>query len=237
MAELEIESLHFTNPSMRSFNLDISAVIGPEVDIGWISCVTVSIFYRRVLIGKKTLRNKYINPDEEGNVEIHLENLKILNMLGFKAFIQRLMPKTGVIPQNKDQTSITATLDHDESGHKLSVAIDLNDTSSVSISDVDLQRVDRTVTLKFRASSPNPVDLPFGYCRFSLKKDGAHLVSLEGYFDILPGNSDVTLEGDTETDNLELSGTAILKGVCALDNEHNWLAHAIRLFEMEVKLG
>ncbi|KAL7963588.1 hypothetical protein V8C34DRAFT_319319 [Trichoderma compactum] len=220
----------------RCFNLEIDAIIDPELDIGWVSHVTVSLFYRRRLIGEKTRRNTYINLDEDNQTSISLQGLKIRDMIGFKAFIQRLMPKSGIIRQREGQNSITATVDKDENGHNLSVAIDLNDISSVSITNIDCQVTDEKVELTFRVLSLNPVDLPFGYCKFSLKKDETLLASLEGHFDILPNSCDITLTGNYEAATVELAGTAILKGVLAFDHAGSWIDRALQLFEVEVKL-
>lgn len=220
----------------RSFDLEISAIIDPELDIGWISNVTVSLFYRRRLIGEKTRRKTYIIPDEDNKEYIRFQGVKIRDMIGFKAFMERLMPKSEIIRQGEGQTLITAAVDKDENGHNLSVAIDPNDISSVTISKVDCQVADQALTLTFRVSSSNPVDLPFGYCKFSLKKDETLLASLEGHFDILPDYCDITLTGDCEATTVKLAGTAILKGALAFDHAGSWIDRALQLFEVEVDL-
>ncbi|KAL6832446.1 hypothetical protein V8C40DRAFT_284287 [Trichoderma camerunense] len=236
MAEIQIDDLNFTNPSMRSFNLAVTATIDPKLDIHWISNVTVSLFYRRRLIGEKTRRNTYFILDEENQTCISLQGLKIRDMIGFKAFMQRLMPKSGIIRQKEGETSITAAVDRDENGHNISVAIDLNDVSSVSVSNVNCQLVDQEITLTFSVSNWNPVDLPFGYCRFSLTKDKTLLASLQGHLDILPNSSRITLTGHYEATTVKLAGTAILKGVLAFDHAGTWIERALQLFEIEVKL-
>ncbi|KAL7781990.1 hypothetical protein V8C43DRAFT_327536 [Trichoderma afarasin] len=236
MAEMKIDTLHFTNPSMSSFDLQITAIIDPELDIGWISNVTVSLFYRRRLIGEKTRRKTYIIPDENNKEYIHFQGVKIRNVIGLKAFVQHLMPKSGIIRQREGQKFITAVVDKDENGHNLSVAIDLNDISSVTISKVDCQVADQAVTLTFRVSSSSPVDLPFGYCEFSLKKDETLLASLEGQFDISPQYRDITLKGKCEATTVKLAGTAVLKGVLAFDHVGSWIDRALQLFEVEVDL-
>ncbi|KAL6826900.1 hypothetical protein J3E69DRAFT_380231 [Trichoderma sp. SZMC 28015] len=236
MAEMTIESLHFTNPSMRSFNLGITAIIEPELDIGWISHVTVSVFYRRRLIGEKTRRNTYIIPNEDDVACINLQGLKIRDMIGFKAFMQRLMPKSGIIRQKKGDASITAAVDKDENGHNLSVAIDLNDISSVSVSDLSCQLVDQKIMLSFTVLCANPVNLPFGHCKFSLKKDEVLLASLEGNFEFAADSCYIYLEGSCEATTVKLKGTAVLKGVQAVDYYGTWIDRAIQLFELDVKL-
>lgn len=198
--------------------------------------MTVSLFYRRRLIGEKTRRKTYIIPDEDNKEYIYFEGVKIRDMIAFKAFMERLMPKSEIIRQGEGQTLITAAVDKDENGHNLSVVIDLNDISSVTISKVDCQVADQTLTLTFRVLSSNPVDLPFGYCKFSLKKDGTLLASMEGHFDILPGSCDITLKGDCEATTVKLAGTAILKGVLAFDHAGSWIDRALQLFEVEIDL-
>ncbi|PNP50845.1 hypothetical protein THARTR1_08466 [Trichoderma harzianum] len=220
----------------RSFDLKITAIIDPELDIGWISHVTVSLFYRRRLIGEKTRRNTYIILDKNNEACISLQGVKIRDMIGFKAFMQRLMPKSEIIRQKEGQTFITAAVDKDDNGHNLSVAIDLNDISSVSISNVDCQATDEEVELTFKVLSLNPVDLPFGYCKFSLTKDETLLASLKGHFDIFPDYCDIDLTGTCEATDVKFAGSAILKGVQAFDHAGSWIDRAIQLFEVEIKL-
>lgn len=173
---------------------------------------------------------------DKNEARIKLQGFEILDMMAFRAFMQRLMPKSGIVRQKEDDTSITATLDKDESGHNLSMAIDLNDISSVSITNVNCQLNDQKVTLRFDVVSWNPVELAFGYCEFSLEKDGMLLASLEGHFDILPDNCNITLTGDCDATSVNLFGNATLKGVQAFDHPDNWIARAIQLFEVEVNL-
>ncbi|UKZ54754.1 hypothetical protein TrVGV298_008566 [Trichoderma virens] len=55
----------FTKPSMRTTNLDIRVSIGPEVDIGWVSSITASIFYGNALIGEATQEDTFLeSPDQ-----------------------------------------------------------------------------------------------------------------------------------------------------------------------------
>ncbi|KAL6698918.1 hypothetical protein J3F84DRAFT_405855 [Trichoderma pleuroticola] len=192
MAEMKIDTLHFTSPSMRSFDLKITAIIDPELDIGWISHVTVSLFLPSTPYCQKSSVRKKAK---------HL------------------------LPPHKD-----------DNGHNLSVAIDLNDISSVSVSNVDCQATDEEVELTFKVLSLNPVDLPFGYCKFSLTKDETLLASLKGHFDIFPDYCDIALAGTCEATDVNFAGTAILKGVQASDHAGSWIDRAIQLFEVEIKL-
>ncbi|KKP07413.1 hypothetical protein THAR02_00475 [Trichoderma harzianum] len=219
----------------RSFNLEISATTNYDVDIGWISHATVSLFYRRRLIGEKTLRDMHILPDENNEVEIKLDGLNIQNMIGFKTFIQRVMPETKATRQKEGKPSITAALDNDENGHELSIAIDLSTMSSGSILRPVIKLVDGKVQISFTTSSSNPVDMPFGWCQFILKKGKKILAFMDGHFDIQPDTCDIIMEGDAIATKAEFSGMGVLKGFKTYDS-NSWLAHAIRLFEIDVNL-
>ncbi|KAL7912797.1 hypothetical protein GGI35DRAFT_491228 [Trichoderma velutinum] len=236
MAEMKIDRLHFTNPSMRSFNLEIVTTIDPELDIGWISHATISLFYRRRFIGEKALRDMHIIPDEDNEAKIMLEGFEIRNMIGFRAFIQRLMPETKINRQGKGQSLITAELENDENGHELSIAIDMSTMLNDSILRPTIKLVDGRVKVSFTTSSSNPVDMPFGWCQFILKKGKTILAFLNGHFDIQPDTCDIIMEGDSMATKAAFSGMGILKGFKTYDNNNTWLAHAIRLFEIDVNL-
>ncbi|KAL7944421.1 hypothetical protein V8C42DRAFT_358536 [Trichoderma barbatum] len=236
MAEMKIERLHFTKVSMKSFSLEVTAVIDPEVDIGWISDMTISLVYGRRLIGEKVLRDTHIIPDETNKVELMLEGFEIRNMIRFKTFIENAMPETKVTTQKNRRSSIMATLETDDNGHELSIIMDMASMSKTTILHPKIHIVDGKVRISFTTSSSNPVDLPFGWCQFLLKKDKKILAFLDGHFDIQPDKCEILMEGDAMVPNADFSGTGILKGFKTYDNSTSWLAHAIRSFEIEVNL-
>ncbi|KAL6871160.1 hypothetical protein J3F83DRAFT_772875 [Trichoderma novae-zelandiae] len=239
MGEFAIDRLLFTSPTMRAFNLEITATIDPEVDVPWNSRVTVFLFHRHRLVGKKTLRKTYIIPDEKNEAKIRLESLKISNLIALKAFFQNLMPKNGISQEESAGLCVTAALDHDENGHELSISIDLDYMSMLSVHCLDFKRCDESVRLSFNMSSPSPVDMDFGYCQFILKKDKEVLAFLDGHFTIQRGDCAVVMEGDVDlsVDYKLFEGTGTLTGFKTYAHNNTFLAHAIRLFKMQVKLS
>ncbi|KAH0494346.1 hypothetical protein TgHK011_000968 [Trichoderma gracile] len=244
MEEFKIDKLHFTTPTMRAFNLDISATIDPEAEIPWNSRVTVSLFHRHRLIGKKTLCDTYIIPDEDNEVTIRLESLEILNLVALKAFFENLMPKNGITQEESAGLTVTAALDHDDNAHddnahEFSIAIDLDYMAMLSISCLNFKRCDESIRINFKMSSPNPVDINFGECQFVLKKDKETLAFLDGQFAIHKGEYAVVMEGDIDfsVDYKLFAGTGTLTGFKTYDHNNSFLAHAIRLFKVQVKLS
>ncbi|KAL7937489.1 hypothetical protein V8C35DRAFT_331234 [Trichoderma chlorosporum] len=236
MSEMEIERLHFTRPYMRSFDLEITAIVDAEVDIGWISNVTVSLVHRRCLIGEMALRDMHIIPNEENEAKIKLEGFQIQNMNKFKAFTESVMPAIKIKRQKRGQSPTMAILETSNYGHDLYITIDMSDMPRASILKPTITLSNRVVRIDFMTSSSNPVDLSFGSCRFVLKKDKTVLAFLDGYFEIQPDKSEFVIEGDSMAPSTEFSGTATLKGIATDENNSSWLAHAIRLFKMEVDL-
>ncbi|KAL6809047.1 hypothetical protein GGI42DRAFT_350531 [Trichoderma sp. SZMC 28013] len=237
MAEMKIDSLHFINPSFRSFNLEITGVIDPELDIGWVSLVTVSLLHQRRRIGEKTLYDMHIIPNEKNDVTIKLEGFQIQSMVRFKDFALKLMPKLKANRQKSKQAPVMAQLDTDDNGHELFISIDLGHMLETSILNPTVQLIDKRIRIGFQISSSNPVDLTFGWCRFQLKKDKTVLAFLDGHFDIQPDKCEIVMEGVLEITDPVFSGKAVLKGVKTYDNSKSWLALAIQAFEMEVNLN
>ncbi|KAL7821423.1 hypothetical protein V8C44DRAFT_362913 [Trichoderma aethiopicum] len=239
MQEFEIDTLRFSSPTMRASNLEVFAIIDPEVDVGWASRVTVSLFHRQRLIGERTLRNTYIIPDEKDRAEITIESFKIRNMIPFKTFFQNLMPRSDLIQETAADVAVTAALDHHENGHELSIAIDLSDMSRISIGCLELDRgVDR-IRLSFFLASSSPIDIDFGSCQFMLKKGKEILAFLDGRFAIRPGGLPIFMEGivDGDVDGAWFDGMGSLTGFKTHEHNNSFLAHAIRLFEIQVKLS
>ncbi|TFB04661.1 hypothetical protein CCMA1212_002989 [Trichoderma ghanense] len=222
----------------EAFDLEISATIDTEVDVPWNSRVTVFIFHRHRVIGKKTLRDSYIIPDENNKVRIRLESLKIRNLKAFEAFFRNMMPKDGITQEEEVSLCVTAALDHDNNGHEFSIAIDLDHISKLSVDCLDFQRCDESVRISFNMLSPSPVDLDFGHCRFILRKGKETLAFLDGYLIIQQGHYEIDLEGDIDrgVDRKLFAGTGTLAGFKTHEHNNSFLAHAIRLFEIQVKL-
>ncbi|KAL7822535.1 hypothetical protein V8C26DRAFT_248646 [Trichoderma gracile] len=239
MEEFKIDKLHFTTPTMRAFNLDISATIDPEVEIPWNSRVTVSLFHRHPLIGKKTLRKTYIIPDENNEVKVRLESLKIINLVALKAFFENLMPKKGLTQEESVGLYVTAELDLNDNAHGFSISIDLDLMAMLSIDCLEFKRCDESIRISFKMSSPSPVDMNFGQCQFLLKKDKEILAFLDGHFAIHKGEYSVVMQGeiDFSVDYKLFAGTGTLTGFKTYDHNNSFLAHAIRLFKVQVKLS
>ncbi|KAK4070098.1 uncharacterized protein Triagg1_6519 [Trichoderma aggressivum f. europaeum] len=220
----------------RSFNLEITGVIDPEIDVGWVSFVTVSLLHRRRRIGEKTLYDMHIILDEKNEVTIKLEGFQIQSMVRFRDFALKMMPKLKANRQKSKQAPVMAALDTDDNGHELFISIDLGHMLETSILDLTVQFVNKRIRIVFKISSGNPVDLAFGWCQFQLKKDKTSLAFLDGHFDIQPDKCEIVMEGEPEIADPVFSGKAVLKGVKTYDNSKSWLALAIQAFEMEVNL-
>ncbi|EGR52841.1 uncharacterized protein TRIREDRAFT_102788 [Trichoderma reesei QM6a] len=219
MAKLEIEKLRITKPTMRTFNLEVVVDVNesPE-NLDWTSHLTVSLFYQPRLIAS-----------------IKLGNFNIRNMVGFKAFIQHLLPNNVDNGIGDDDGLTIAGCSVDEA-HELSLNIELTGITKTYVDQFRIRVFGGRVTVDFILSNVNTIQLDFGNCVFSLEKGGNVLALLDGYFDIELGGSEIVLEGDAIVADTNFSGIAILKGVKALKEGNTWIAHAIRSFEAEVNL-
>ncbi|PTB67520.1 hypothetical protein BBK36DRAFT_1167916 [Trichoderma citrinoviride] len=224
---------------MRTFDLEINAILEPEIDVGWISRVTVSLFHRCRLIGEKTLNDTYIFRGEENGVNIRLESFEIRNMTAFKRFFQKLMPEKNHAEKKAATKAVIATLENDENGHELSIGIDLNDVSKISIEGLAFNRSNDKIRLAFIAFRSGTVDIDFGCCQFILKKDKQVLAYLDGRFALKPDGYSVVMEGivASDVDKALFGGMGTLTGFLTYDHNNTFLAHAIRLFEIQVKLS
>lgn len=204
-------------------------------DIDWTSHVTVSLYYRPRLIGEVTLRDTYFIPDASGKASIKLERFDIRNMVGFKNFMQHLLPNEVDI-EIETANGLTVTGRSVDEAHELSLNIELSGISKASVKDFYFRLVERTVIIEFNFSSPSPVVLDFGDCEFSLERGGEVLARLDGYFRIGLEDPEVLLQGDAIAADTRFSGFGTLRGVKALEESNTWVAHAIRSFEMSVDL-
>lgn len=211
----------------------------PEVDVGWISRVTVILTHGRRLIGEKTLRDTYMIPDEWDRATIRLESFEIKNMTAFKGFFEKLMPKNDIIQEYRAEVALKAALDDEENGHELSIAIDLSDVSKISVSRLEYNRCDDRIRLSFSTWSWTPFDIDFGCCQFVLEADDGILAFLDGRFGMGRELYKVALEGivDPAIDEASFDGVGTLTGFKTYEHNNSFLAHAIRLFRIEVDLA
>lgn len=174
-------------------------------------------------------------PDKKNKASIKLGNFNIRNMVGFKAFIQHLLPNNVDNGIGDDDGLTIAGCSVDEA-HELSLNIELTGITKTYVDQFRIRVFGGRVTVDFILSNVNTIQLDFGNCVFSLEKGGNVLALLDGYFDIELGGSEIVLEGDAIVADTNFSGIAILKGVKALKEGNTWIAHAIRSFEAEVNL-
>ena len=205
-------------------------------DLDWTSHLTVSLSYQPRLIGEATLRDTYFIPDNENKVSIKFERVDIRNMVGFKAFIQHLLPND-IDHEVGNKMGLTIAGRGVDEAHELSLDIELSGISKTSVEDFTIRMVEKTVILDFNISSSSPVRLDFGNCVFSLEQGGETLLFLEGYFRIEPNEAVIALMGDAMYADARYCGLAKLKGVRVLERSKTWLAHAIRSFEVIVDLN
>ncbi|KAJ4859075.1 hypothetical protein T069G_07342 [Trichoderma breve] len=91
-SDVEIESLYFDGQSLRTFKLDITIKTG--VYFGWVSYVTISLFYGHTFIGEAILEDEFVNLENyKGELYIELDGAVIQHMGAFKSFIRDIMPK------------------------------------------------------------------------------------------------------------------------------------------------
>lgn len=223
--------------SYRSNTLHIGVKFGPEVDLGWTSSTTVSLLYGSLLVGEAKLDDTYIMPDESNDATLHLEDVEIWNMHGFRNFICHIVPRPRGIFQHKNGGPAVA-LKMDKRGHQLSMSIRLDTMGFAKALEPTIRRIDDRIEIDFFIENTTKVALLFGEAHFILEEDGCTLANLKGAFNITwyEESQMVRVEGSIPSDTT-LSGRAILRGVAAEDgDEDTWYIHAIRLFEMGVDL-
>ncbi|TFB04662.1 hypothetical protein CCMA1212_002988 [Trichoderma ghanense] len=223
----------------KTFDLEIVAIIEDELlDLDWTSHVTVTLSYQTRVIGEQTLRDTVLFPDSEKRVVIKLHGFNISNMVGFKGFIQRLLPNdidTELDDMNANQLAI-ADSNVDE-GHDLSPGINLSVLSKASVIESFVHAYDVTeIGWGFIFYSSDQAEFDFGSCEFVLKKGETRLALLYGSLRIMPGKTHVLLRGHSVAALTEFLGMATLKGVRTVENNNTWLAHAIRSFEIQVDM-
>ncbi|RFU80964.1 hypothetical protein TARUN_1249 [Trichoderma arundinaceum] len=231
--DVEIGSIYFHSPSMRTSSINIWAIIGPEVDISWTSSATVSLFYGQSLIGEVALKDTFIVP-ERSALCIEDMRFEISDMIGLKTLFRDVM-STVKGPQQRGNGSPAAALEVVENGHKLLVSIDLNGVGSLKSSAPIVKLAGTEIEISFSIMSPNVVEIYFGQAHFELMKNGIELAKLTGELGIDIGSNEYVLKGEILSKS-DLSGRAILKGVNLDDDTNTWFFHAIRQFEMEVDL-
>ncbi|KAH0494345.1 hypothetical protein TgHK011_000967 [Trichoderma gracile] len=170
MARLKIGVLRIANPTMRTFDLEAVVIVDEFYeDLDWTSHVTVSLSYQPRLIGEATLRDTYFIPDENNEASIKFEGFNIQNMVGFKAFIQHLLPndmdlELGII------NGLTIAGRSVDEAHELSLNIELSGISKTSVDDFYIRVVEETVIVDFNLSNVNPVEIAFGFCDASVEE-------------------------------------------------------------------
>lgn len=220
----------------RTANLEIDLDVGSDIGLGWTSSTRVSLFYNDMLIGESELKDTYTIPDASDLVNIDLQTIEIQNMIGFKAFIQH------VIPQPRDwnlqeSKAPVAALEMIDNGHTLDVAINLAKMGVAEAFRPNIHRTNDEIKITFFVRNPTNVQIDFEHTYFSLEQDGYILATLEGDFFIRNSNAEeeYSLTGAIEPD-VKLSGTAVLKGSGLDQDADTWYIHAVRQFEMEVNL-
>ncbi|KAL6910374.1 hypothetical protein GGI43DRAFT_427041 [Trichoderma evansii] len=221
---------------MRTTDLEIDIEVGSDIDLGWISSTRVSLLYDGTLIGEAELKGSYIIPDEFNMIKLELDDIEIRNMIGFKAFIRRVIPHPRDGSQLEGKTPV-ALLKTVENGHTLAMVINLDRMGVAEALHPPVRRNHDKIQITFFVRNPTNVFIYFEETRFNLQKDGRILATLEGEFFIRNCGEDdeYVLTGDIDP-NIELFGTAVLKGVGLDVKANTWCIHAIREFELEIDL-
>ncbi|PNP37216.1 hypothetical protein TGAMA5MH_10886 [Trichoderma gamsii] len=234
---VEITSIDFFNPTKKTVDLQAGVKFSSDVDLGWTSSTTVSLHYGSLLVGEVKLDDTYIKPNESNETTLTLKDFEIWNMHGFKAFIQRVVPRSrGNYQQRNGGPAVS--LEMDERGHQLSMSIDLDAMGFAKALEPRVRRNDDKLAIDFFIENTTKVELLFSQAYFILEQNGCTLAKLEGVLNITSWEErkEVGVEGSIPSDTT-LYGKAILKGVGVEDEDrHSWYIHAIRLFEMEVDL-
>ncbi|KAL7963587.1 hypothetical protein V8C34DRAFT_300094 [Trichoderma compactum] len=235
---VDVKWIWFTQPTMRTSNIDIRVSIGPESDIGWISSIKASIFSGNSLIGEITQQDTFVlSPEHDDSYDIVLKNFEIQDMMAFKKLIQNTMPNAKDRCQPEYERP-TAYLKITEKGHRLEVFINLDGTGSLETSTPIVQLCDDSIEINFSISNNTHMEFIFGQTDFMLEEDGKPLAYLNSHLHIEANDGDpvnYTFQGKVFSKN-ELCGKAKLRGYNVKDNENTWFIHAIREFEIEVDL-
>ncbi|KAL6826901.1 hypothetical protein J3E69DRAFT_380233 [Trichoderma sp. SZMC 28015] len=236
--DVEIDSLWFACPTLRTSDLNVAIKIGQGVDIGWISSVTVTLFYGRSLIGEMTLENEIFNISKyEDILYLEMGEFEIEDMIAFKNFVRDIMPKP-IQKGQPDEGKPTAKLELIEKGHKLTMTIDLRGIGCFETT-APLARVTGTsIEITFTVFNTAAVAFFFEEVKFSLRKDQNILALVSGEFNIDAngerGNRCV-LKGRIFARS-QLHGKATLTASELEDHNNSWFVHAIRELEIEVDL-
>ncbi|KAM0463588.1 hypothetical protein ACHAO4_000305 [Trichoderma viride] len=237
IGQVELDCLYFKFAQMRTANLEIDFEVGSDIDLGWISSTRVSLLYNDTLVGESELKDSYIIPDESNMVNLDLQNIEIQNMIGFKNFIQHVIPQPR--DWNLQETGApVAALEMVDNGHTLAIVINLDNMGVAEAFHSTVRRTNDEIKITFSVRNPTNVQIYFEQTHFNLQQDGHILATLEGDFFIRNLNDaqeEYTLTGEIEPD-VELFGTAVLKGVGLDQDADTWYIHAVRQFEMEVNL-
>lgn len=170
-------------------------------------------------------------------VNIDLQDIEIQNMIGFKTFIQH------VIPQPRgwclwESKAPVAALEMVDNGHTLAMVINLDKIGVAEALHPTVCRTNDKIKITFFVRNPTNVNIDFEETRFNLQRDEHILATLKGEFFIRNINDveeKYLLTGNIEP-YIELFGTAVLKGVGLDEKADTWYIHAIRQFEMEINL-
>ncbi|KAL6832447.1 hypothetical protein V8C40DRAFT_262340 [Trichoderma camerunense] len=235
---VDVKWICFTQPSMRTSDIDIRFSIGPEFDIGWISSLTASIYYGDTLIGKITQEDEFVLSDElDDTYDIVLKDFEIQDMIAFRTLIQNTMPNTRDKCQPADKCP-TAFLQITEKGHKLEMRINLDGTGSLETSTPMVRKFDDSIVINFLISNHPHMEFIFGKTTFMLEKDGEFLAFLDSHLHIQAndgGPLNYSFKGKLPSED-KLCGKAKLRGCSVKGEEKTWFIHAIREFELEVDL-
>ncbi|KAK4067845.1 hypothetical protein Trihar35433_6405 [Trichoderma harzianum] len=236
-SEVEIESLYFDGQSLRTFKLDISVKTG--VYFGWVSYVTISLFYGHTFIGEAILEDEFVNLENyKGQLYIEFNGAVIQHMGAFKSFIRDIMPKPQLDACQSDHNNPTTKLEVIDNGHKLTMAIDLYGIGSLKTTTPIVQLTGNSIDITFSMINTTPVAIYFDQTEFRLENDEHILASLSGDFCIYPAADESVqyhLTGHISS-GCKLIGKAILKGHDFKKLERTWRTHAIREFQIEVDL-
>ncbi|KAF3069191.1 hypothetical protein CFAM422_007080 [Trichoderma lentiforme] len=259
-SDVEIESLYFDGQSLRfvcpftyavlpqypfnsmliryrTFKLDISVKTG--VYFGWVSYVTISLFYGHTFIGEAILEDELVNGENyKGQLYIEFNGAIIQHMGAFKSFIRDIMPKSHLDASQSDHNKPTTKLEVIENGHKLTMAIDLYGIGSFKTTAPIVQLTGDSIDITFSMSNTTTVAIYFGQTKFRLENDECVLAHLSGDFCIYPTGEESMqyhLSGNI-CSGCELIGKATLKGSDLEKFEQTWRTHAIREFQIEVDL-
>ncbi|KAK4070099.1 uncharacterized protein Triagg1_6520 [Trichoderma aggressivum f. europaeum] len=235
-SNVEIETLYFDGSSLRTFKLDITVKTG--VYVGWVSYVTISLFYGHTFIGEAILEDELVNTENyKGELYIELNGAVIQHMGAFRSFIRDIMPKPQLDACQSDHNP-TARLEIIENGHKLTMAIDLHGIGSFKTTTPIIQLNGNSIDITFSMSNTTTVAIYFGQTAFRLENDESILANLSGDFCIYASGEESMqyhLTGEI-SQGCELSGKATLKGWGLKSYEKSWRTHAIREFQIEVDL-